>query len=89
MMGGLIAYFRKGSLPSLLGSTFVSALFFLSAYLYNSGSTKAVYVALVASGVLTATGLARAIQTNFEKPVPLGLSILGLLSTGYYGYLLF
>lgn len=87
-MGGLIAYFRKGSLPSLLGSCFVSALFFGSAFLYKAGNTNAVYVALVASGVLTATGLARAIQTNFEKPVPLGLSILGMVSIGYYGYLL-
>lgn len=88
MVGGVVAYVRKGSVPSLMGSSLVSALFFLAAYMYNSGSTKAVYVALMASGVLTASGLARAIQTNFEKPVPLGLSILGLFSTGYYGFLL-
>ncbi|KAI5958826.1 hypothetical protein KGF57_002260 [Candida theae] len=83
-IGGLMGYFRKNSLPSLLGGLGVSALYAIAGYIINSNGRYGVELALAASILLLLAGLSRSITTNFQKPVPLLLLALGILSGGIY-----
>jgi len=83
-IGGLMGYFRKGSVPSLVAGLGVSTLYGISGYLLNQNANYGLELALGTSSVLLAAGLSRATSTGFKKPIPLALVLLGGLSTGYY-----
>ncbi|KAI3405903.2 hypothetical protein KGF56_001122 [Candida oxycetoniae] len=83
-VGGLMGYFRKGSVPSLVAGIAVSTLYGYSGYLLKRNADYGIELALGTSGLLLLAGLSRAIPTSFQKPVPLLLVFLGGLSTGYY-----
>ncbi|KAG5420518.1 hypothetical protein I9W82_002399 [Candida metapsilosis] len=83
-IGGSMAYFRKHSVPSLVGGLSTSILYAVSAYKTNKGAKYGAEFALVASIMLLLAGLARSIATDFQKPVPLLLLVLGVLSGGFY-----
>ncbi|EDK45074.1 hypothetical protein PVL30_002749 [Lodderomyces elongisporus] len=83
-IGGIMGYVRKGSLPSLIAGTAVSVLYGYSGYLLKQNANYGIELALGTSSILLVAGLARAIPTGFQKPVPLILLLLGSVSTGYY-----
>ncbi|KAI5954349.1 hypothetical protein KGF54_002124 [Candida jiufengensis] len=83
-VGGLMGYFRKGSLPSLVAGLAVSTLYGYSGYLLKNNSNYGLELAVGTSSLLFIAGLSRAIPTGFQKPIPLLLLVLGGVSTGYY-----
>ncbi|KAI5958819.1 hypothetical protein KGF57_002253 [Candida theae] len=83
-VGGLMGYFRKGSVPSLIGGLGVATLYGVSGYLLNQNANYGIELALGTSSLLLAAGLSRSVSTGFKKPVPLVLLALGGISTGYY-----
>lgn len=83
-VGGLMGYFRKGSVPSLVAGTSFAVIYGTSGYLLKQNKDWGLEIALGASSCLLAAGLARSIPTSFSKPVPLVLLGLGVLSTAYY-----
>lgn len=82
-IGGVMGYMRKGSLPSLIGGVAVGSLFGFAGYLLKENANGGLETALVASTLLLGAGLPRAIK--LRKPVPMGISVLALVSLGYYG----
>lgn len=84
-VGGTIGYFRKGSLPSLVAGATFTALYGYSGYLLKNNSDWGLELALGTSSVLFAAGCTRSKVTNFRKPVPIVLLVIGGLSTLYYG----
>lgn len=83
-----MGYIKKGSVPSLLAGGSVSIIYFVGGALASKGQKSGLYTSLAASVILLAAGFSRSVSTNFEKNVPLGLTLLGLLSSAYYGYLI-
>jgi len=83
IVGGVIGYARKGSLPSLLGGVLVGVLFIYSAGLLRADpkGLAGLRAALVSSVLLLGSSLPRA----QKGPVPAALSVLGLLHLVYYG----
>lgn len=82
-IGGIMGYMRKGSLPSLIGGVAVGSLYGISGYLLRENANGGLETALLASALLLGAGLPRAIR--LRKPVPIGISVLALVSLGYYG----
>ena len=85
-IGGIMGYARKGSLPSLIAGGSIAALYGAAGYLLKENADYGLELALGTSSVLLATGLGRAIPSRFKKPVPVVLTVLGGLSTGFYGF---
>ncbi|KAI5968280.1 hypothetical protein CANMA_002496 [Candida margitis] len=83
-IGGLMGYSRKGSVPSLFGGLGASLLYGTACYIMKSNGKFGIELALVASVILLLAGLARSFDTSFQKPVPLLLLALGVLSGGFY-----
>ncbi|KAG7664297.1 uncharacterized protein J8A68_002155 [[Candida] subhashii] len=83
-VGGIMGYTKKGSFPSLVAGLTFSAIYGTAGYLLRQNADYGLELALGASTVLFATGLARAIPVNFKKPVPNVLFVLGGVSAGYY-----
>ncbi|CAI5755673.1 unnamed protein product [Candida verbasci] len=83
-IGGLIGYFRKGSVPSLIAGLAISGLYGGAGYLLKQNANYGLELALATSSVLLFAGLSRSFQTSFQKPIPLLLLALGSVSTGYY-----
>ncbi|KAK9479030.1 transmembrane proteins 14C-domain-containing protein [Lipomyces japonicus] len=81
-IGGVLGYGRKKSIPSLLGGLGTGALFGIAGYLLKENKEYGIHVALAASVLLTGASLPRAIR--LRKPVPIGLSVLGLTAGAYY-----
>lgn len=83
-VGGLMGYFRKGSVPSLIAGTSFALIYGYSGYLLKQNQDWGLELALGASSTLLVAGLSRSIPTKFKKPVPLVLLTLGATSTLYY-----
>jgi len=83
VVGGLIGYSRKGSLPSLFGGVLVGVLFIYSANLLRTDpkGLAGLRTVLVSAVVLLGSSLPR-VQ---KGPVPAVLSALGLFHLVYYG----
>jgi uncharacterized membrane protein (UPF0136 family) len=85
LVGALMGYIKKGSIPSLLAGGSVSVIYFIGGALSSQGRKSGLIVSLSASIILLVSGLVRCIATSFQKTVPLVLAGLGLISTLYYG----
>lgn len=84
VLGGGIGYLRKRSLPSLVAGVTFGVLYGYAGYLLKQNADWGLELALGSSLTLLVAGIARAIPTNFKKPVPLVLVVLGGASTAYY-----
>ncbi|CUM62872.1 uncharacterized protein PRCAT00000431001 [Priceomyces carsonii] len=84
-VGGIMGYARKGSIPSLIAGTSFAILYGGAGYLLKKNADYGLELALGTSTFLLVAGLGRAIPTQFKKPLPVGLVVLGGLSTFYYG----
>ncbi|EMG48756.1 hypothetical protein SBY92_004037 [Candida maltosa Xu316] len=83
-IGGIMGYARKGSVPSLIAGLSFSVLYGGAGYLLKKNADWGLELALGTSTVLLVAGIARAIPSNFSKPIPVVLVTLGGLSTAYY-----
>lgn len=83
-IGGLMGYFRKDSVPSLIGGLGASALYGIAGYIMKLNGRYGVELALGASMILLLAGLAKSFSTSFQKPIPLLLLALGALAGGFY-----
>jgi len=83
-IGGLMGYFRKNSVPSLVGGLVVSALYGSAGYIMNLNGKHGEELALGASIILFLAGLVRSYATGFSKPIPLLLLALGAIAGGFY-----
>ncbi|QOU18285.1 DEBR0S2_20010g1_1 [Brettanomyces bruxellensis] len=84
LVGGVMGYARKGSLPSLISGTAISALYLTAGYLLHENKEYGIHTALLASSLTLFAGLGRAFQVGIKKPVPFFLTTLGAVSTYYY-----
>lgn len=83
LIGGLVAYFRKNSVASLVGSSFIAVLFTAGALMDAEPGGKK--VCLAASLLLTLTMGIRAVKT--QKMVPIVVAIGGLGCIGFFAFL--
>ncbi|KAL2711052.1 hypothetical protein KLU848_0289 [Kluyveromyces marxianus] len=83
-IGGTMGYVRKGSVPSLIAGLTFGGIYGYAGYLLKQNADYGLELALGASSVMLATGIARGIPSRFTKPVPLVLTLLGGLGTFYY-----
>ncbi|CAN3372897.1 hypothetical protein DIRU0_C11892 [Diutina rugosa] len=84
LVGGIMGFARKKSMPSLVAGLTVSGLYAASGYLLKNNADWGLELALGSSAALFLAGLGRAIPTHFQKPLPIVLVALGGLSTAYY-----
>lgn len=82
-LGGIIGYARKGSVPSLVGGLAVGAVYGYAGYLLKQNRNGGIEMALLGSVLLLGAGLPRAIKV--QKPMPIALTAVALLSLTYYG----
>ncbi|KAH0499337.1 hypothetical protein TgHK011_006538 [Trichoderma gracile] len=81
--GGAIGYAKTGSVPSIAAGFLVGFLYGVGGYRIANGQSYGVELSLLASAVLGASAIPRAIR--LRKPVPIFLSVLstyGLLTFG-------
>ncbi|KAK1240925.1 hypothetical protein MKX07_006358 [Trichoderma sp. CBMAI-0711] len=81
--GGAIGYAKTGSVPSIAAGFLVGFLYGAGGYRIANGQPYGIELSLLASAVLGASAIPRAIR--LRKPVPIFLSILstyGLLTFG-------
>lgn len=83
-VGGFMGYARKGSVPSLVAGTTFAVLYGTAGYLLKQNADWGLELALGTSLTLLVAGAGRAIPTQFHKPLPVLLVLLGGLSTAYY-----
>lgn len=81
-----MGYLRKGSVPSLIAGLTFGGVYGYAGYLLKQNADGGLELALGASSLMLLTGIARGIPSRFTKPVPLVLTILGGVGTGYYYY---
>ncbi|KAG7194209.1 uncharacterized protein KQ657_004921 [Scheffersomyces spartinae] len=86
LIGGAIAFSRKGSVPSLAAGLTLSATYLSAGYLLQKNADWGLELALGSSVVLSVAGLVRTLKTEFKKPVPMSILGVGLLSSSYYLY---
>ena len=84
LVGGIAGYAKKKSIPSLAAGLIFSAAFGGAGYLLHKNADYGLELALGSSTLLLAAGIARGLPVKFSKPVPLILTTLGLLGSGYY-----
>jgi uncharacterized membrane protein (UPF0136 family) len=82
LVGGLIGYFKSGSMASLIAGSTFGSLYFYAAHLINNKSSKAKLFIVLVSLVLCSSMTKKALS---GKPVPVLLVTLGGLSGAYYG----
>lgn len=80
--GGAIGFAKTKSVPSLAGGGLLGAMFLTSGYLMQNNKDYGLEMAAGTSGFMTAIMLPRAIK---GKPLPIVLSVVGLVSGIYYG----
>ncbi|KAH0608885.1 uncharacterized protein LAJ45_07635 [Morchella importuna] len=81
--GGTMGYIRTGSVPSVVAGVGVGALYGYGGLRIKNGQPYGIETALLASLILGASSLPRAIKTG--KPLPIGLSVLATYGLFYYG----
>ncbi|CAB77006.1 TMEM14 protein-like protein [Schizosaccharomyces pombe] len=81
-VGGLIGYLRKKSKVSLIAGTALGANFAWASKLMERGSSQGINYAFYGSLVLLASSGPRFYKSR--KPVPMILTVLGVISTWYF-----
>ncbi|CBZ54098.1 conserved hypothetical protein [Neospora caninum Liverpool] len=87
MAGGVAAYMKANSLPSLVGSVGLASSFVASTYLFTQTDHigGASLIATLGGAATAAMGYKRYLVA--AKPaVPVTLMVVGALNTAYYGY---
>ena len=82
--GGMMGFYRKKSVVSLVAGLSVGGLYGMSAYLLHGNKDYGLEIALGTSTLLLGAGIARGIPVRFKKFVPCTLTVLGGLGTFYY-----
>jgi len=80
--GGITGYVRTGSVPSIIAGCTVGGLYALGSYRISNRQPYGVELALLASLVLAASSIPRAVRS--QKPLPIGLSFLALYGMWAY-----
>ncbi|KAK9465913.1 transmembrane proteins 14C-domain-containing protein [Lipomyces arxii] len=81
-IGGVVGYGRKKSIPSLAGGLATGIVFGVAGYLLKENKEYGIHTALLGSLLLIGASVPRAIKV--KKPVPIGLSFVGLAAGTYY-----
>lgn len=81
--GGLTGYIRTGSVPSVAAGMTVGALYGLGGLRLRNRQSYGLEMALLASLVLAASSVPRAIKT--QKPLPIGLSVVAAFGLYRFG----
>ncbi|KAJ1331250.1 FAX family protein [Microdochium nivale] len=81
--GGTIGYLRTGSVPSVAAGMTVGLLYGLGGYRIQNRQPYGVELALLASIVLGASSIPRALRSH--KPVPVVLSIIAIFGLYTFG----
>jgi uncharacterized membrane protein (UPF0136 family) len=84
IMGGTFGFFKKQSLPSLLGGIVIGSLFLSSSFLISKNKDYGVELALGTSMLTSTIMVRRAVRTR--QLVPVGMVTIGMVGCGYYGY---
>ncbi len=84
ILGGSYAFFKKGSLASLLGSLLIGGGFIYAGYLIDKGEAFSGHAAAcIASNILLALGISRYMTAG--KLMPSGpMMVIGLISNIYH-----
>ncbi|AHY79068.1 AQG_2a_G0030810.mRNA.1.CDS.1 [Saccharomyces cerevisiae] len=82
--GGLMGYYRKGSIPSLVSGLVFGSVYGIAGYLLHMNRDGGLEMALGASTLLLGAGVIRGMPSRFTKPVPVVLTALGGLGSYYY-----
>lgn len=84
IVGGLYAFYKKRSMPSLVGSLIVGGGLITGGWLINNGEAfEGHSLAVMSSFILGAVGAARYAKT--QKPMPgMPMLVVGGLSTAYH-----
>ncbi|KAM0799208.1 transmembrane proteins 14C-domain-containing protein [Usnea florida] len=81
--GGLTGYIRTGSVPSVAAGMTVGALYGLGGLRLRNRQSYGLEMALLASLVLAASSVPRAIKS--QKPLPIGLSVVAAFGLYRFG----
>eukprot|EP00842_Homolaphlyctis_polyrhiza_P006994 jgi/Hompol1/884/HPOL_004018-RA len=81
-VGGLMGYVKGRSVPSLVAGLTFGALYGGAGYLIANNKDYGIELASAASALLALSMVPRAIRTRGN--VPVGLAIIGVLTSGYY-----
>ncbi|KAM0251937.1 hypothetical protein ACHAQJ_007910 [Trichoderma viride] len=81
--GGAIGFAKTGSVPSIAAGSLVGILYGLGGYRIATGATYGVGLSLLASAVLGASSIPRAIRGR--KPVPIVLSLISAFGLFTFG----
>lgn len=82
--GGLMGFYRKKSIVSLVAGVTVGGLYGISAYLLHLNRDGGLEIALGTSVLLLGAGIGRGIPVRFRSIVPSTLTLLGGIGTFYY-----
>eukprot|EP00747_Dinoflagellata_sp_TGD_P189303 gnl/TRDRNA2_/TRDRNA2_49470_c0_seq1.p1 gnl/TRDRNA2_/TRDRNA2_49470_c0~~gnl/TRDRNA2_/TRDRNA2_49470_c0_seq1.p1 ORF type:complete len:125 (-),score=26.93 gnl/TRDRNA2_/TRDRNA2_49470_c0_seq1:105-434(-) len=83
-IGGLFAYVKKGSVPSLLGGGFCGAGLIASGTMARKDPRRAFLLGTIVSAILSAGMIPRAVKT--KKMMPAGMvALLGAIALLYNG----
>ncbi|WWC88143.1 uncharacterized protein L201_003048 [Kwoniella dendrophila CBS 6074] len=82
LLGGVFAYTKFGSTPSLVGSFAIGSAMLLSSMRIRDGMEYGYESAVVSSAALVVPTLRRTIKTRM--PIPATVCLLATASTAYY-----
>ncbi|CAD6566152.1 MAG: hypothetical protein TREMPRED_002280 [Tremellales sp. Tagirdzhanova-0007] len=82
LLGGISAFTRYNSLPSLVASFGIGGIMALSSMRIRDGMEYGLEAAAASSALLMVPTLRRAVMTR--APIPISLALLATASTGYY-----
>ncbi|WWC68405.1 uncharacterized protein I206_102331 [Kwoniella pini CBS 10737] len=82
LLGGIFAYTKFNSVPSLVGSFAIGSMMLLSSMRIRDGMEYGYEGAALSSAALVAPTLRRTIRTRL--PIPATICILATASTAYY-----
>ncbi|EIW72840.1 hypothetical protein M231_00097 [Tremella mesenterica] len=82
LVGGISAYARYGSIPSIVGSFAIGSIMAASSMRIRDGMDYGLEGAAVSSGVLMVPAFRRALRTR--TIIPSVLALLATTSTAYY-----
>ncbi|KAJ3311287.1 hypothetical protein HDU76_003161 [Blyttiomyces sp. JEL0837] len=82
-IGGVMGYVKGKSLPSLVAGLTFASLYAYSGYLIKTNANYGAELAVGTSALLLLAMGPKALRAR--KPVPVTMSIIGLLGASYYG----